>query len=120
MNDKRARKYIVSYFCVLFLLCGMRTVCCVYREESVSDHMQSYDLDAGDGGLEGRYHLTDGPLVNSGTALRHIVYSDRYPYSVSAPSYSSRTAFNVISSISPGIFVIPVIFTMIMARHLLC
>ena len=112
MSSKKDRKNIVSYFCILFLLCGMRTICFAYSEEAESDRMQSYSLDAGEG--------YDRLGISSGITVRRAVYRTQYQDAVSAPAYGSETAYYGIGSICTAVFVISVILTILAARHLLC
>ena len=120
MNSKKDKKQIVSYFCILFLLCGVHTISGICREEKIPDGMQLYDLEAEEDAQDSHHYLAEGPLINDGTTVRHTVYRSQHTDAVSAPAYNDEKAYYGTGSISPGAFIISVIFTIMAARHLLC
>lgn len=120
MNSKTDKKQILSYFCILFLLCGVRTIGGIYCEETRADGVRPYDLKAEKNYPDAQRYLTDGFLVDNGEAARHPVYSSQYRGAATAPVSVNETIYYGFGSISLESFIIPVIFTILAARHMLC
>lgn len=118
MNSKTDKKQIVSYFCILFLLCGVRTIGGICCDGASSDRMQPYDLSAENNYPDTQSYLTD--VIDNGGAARHTVYSNQYSGAISAPVNSNEKTYYGYSSISLEAVVISVIFTILAARHMLC
>ena len=120
MNSKNDKKYIVSYFCILLLLCGVRSISGICCEGSISDRMQSYNLDAKVGYPESQYYMADGTLFNGRAAARYASYRDQFPGAASVPAYSNEMAFYGFGGMILYEVIILVIITILAARHLLC
>ena len=120
MNSKQDKKYIVSYFCILLLLCSVRTIGSICCDGTLYDRMGSFDLNVRTDRADSKSDLTDGALISSRIVTGSAAPRGQYLNAVSAPVYSSWAAFRWTSSISLAAVIITVMFTIIAARHLLC
>ncbi|MBR3147208.1 MAG: hypothetical protein IKF54_03580 [Eubacterium sp.] len=120
MNSKKDKKQIVSYFCILFLLCGVHTISGIYREDTIPERVQAYGLEAEEDARGSQHHLTEGPLINDGTTVRQTAYRDKCADAVSSPLYSNERTYFGYGSMIAGVVIVPTILTIIAARHLLC
>ena len=120
MNSRTDKKQIVSYFCILLLLCGVRTIGTIYCEETGTGRVRTYNMKAEEGCPDNQYRLNDELLVSSREAARHIGYGNQHMGVVSGPAYGNEAAYYGSGSISLLAAVIPVILAILAVQHLLC
>ena len=120
MNSRTDKKQIVSYFCILFLLCGVRTIGSIYCGETGNGRVRAYDMNTEEGYADTQYRLADRFLIGSRGAAQNTGCGSQYPGAISGPAYGIDAAYYGSGSISLLAAVIPVILAILAAQHLLC
>ena len=118
MNSSKDRKQIVSYFCILFLLCGVHTVGYTYTGEAAPDHKQPCCSGVSDS-RDSQSFSGVKTLSGGKTILRSAASGNQRQGALLQPTYDIK-AFRRAERIGLAEDIVTTLSMILKARYLLC
>ena len=119
MNSNTDRKHIVSYFCILFILCGVNTVSYTYTGEAAPDHKQPCCSGVTEDCHESQCFSGGGMLSGRKTAPRSNASGSRNAGALLQPAYNIE-AFDEAERVGLDEDIVTMLTLILKARYLLC